>query len=202
MYDWRKMTLKQRTDALEMRSARRFPWHGPPHFVYNVPCHFHLSAACYEHAPIIGLSPERMAKFENDLLGVVSLEGCECSAWCVLPNHWHALVKTADVKSLCRRIGQLHGRRSCTWNREDECTGRKSFHACSDRRIRNDAHMHATMNYIHHNPVHHGYVSDWCDWPYSSAGRFLDEVGRSRAAELWRQYPVLDYGAGWDDAEM
>jgi len=62
--------------------------------------------------------------------------------------------------------------------------------------------MHATMNYIHHNPVHHGYVSDWCDWPYSSAGRFLDEVGRSRAAELWRQYPVLDYGAGWDDAEM
>ena len=55
------------------------------------------------------------------------------------------------------------------------------------------------MNYVHNNPVHHRYVKHWNEWPYSSAARFLREVGREKAAEIWRSYPVRDYGKGWDD---
>jgi putative transposase len=55
------------------------------------------------------------------------------------------------------------------------------------------------MNYIHHNPVHHGYVKKWTDWPYTSAHEFLKAVGREKAAEIWCKYPPLDYGKGWDD---
>ena len=54
------------------------------------------------------------------------------------------------------------------------------------------------MNYIHHNPVKHGYVKQWSDWPFSSANDFLEEVGRDHAIELWQQYPILDYGKDWD----
>jgi putative transposase len=58
------------------------------------------------------------------------------------------------------------------------------------------------MNYVHHNPVHHRYVSCWEDWPYSSARDFLHDVGREEAAGIWRRYPLLDYGKGWDEPEM
>jgi len=68
--------------------------------------------------------------------------------------------------------------------------------------MRNDAHFWATLNYVHHNPVHHGYVGRWQDWPFSSAREYLEEMGKSRAEELWREYPILDYGKGWDDAEI
>jgi putative transposase len=54
------------------------------------------------------------------------------------------------------------------------------------------------MNYIHHNPVKHGYVDNWSDWLWSSAAQFLERVGRQRALEIWRKFPILDYGKKWD----
>ena len=70
----------------------------------------------------------------------------------------------------------------------------------AERYMRNDAHFWATMNYVHNNPVHHGYVERWQDWPFSSAQEYLAEMGREFAEKTWREYPVLDYGKGWDDA--
>jgi putative transposase len=35
--------------------------------------------------------------------------------------------------------------------------------------------------------------------PFSSAQQFLESVGREEAERVWREYPVLDYGRGWDD---
>ncbi len=58
------------------------------------------------------------------------------------------------------------------------------------------------MNYVHHNPVHHGYAERWDAWPFSSANAYLDEVGRDEAARVWREYPLLDYGKGWDDPRL
>jgi len=55
-----------------------------------------------------------------------------------------------------------------------------------------------TMNYIHNNPVHHGYVKRWQDWPWSRAADFLERVGHETAMKLWREYPPLDYGKTWD----
>jgi putative transposase len=50
--------------------------------------------------------------------------------------------------------------------------------------------------------VHHGYVKKWEDWPFSSARDYLQAVGRQKALETWYNYPVLDYGKGWDDPEL
>ena len=58
------------------------------------------------------------------------------------------------------------------------------------------------MNYVHHNPVRHGYVKRWQDWPYSSAKHFLDHVGADEAGRIWKEFPLMDYGKGWDDPEL
>ena len=68
--------------------------------------------------------------------------------------------------------------------------------------MRSERHFWATMNYVHHNPVHHGYCSKWQDWPFSSAAPFLEKVGTEEAARIWTMYPLLDYGEGWDDPEL
>ena len=59
-------------------------------------------------------------------------------------------------------------------------------------------HFWASVNYIHHNPVHHGYVEKWQDWPWSNAADFIERVGHKTAAKIWREYPILDYGKKWD----
>ncbi|HXI88717.1 MAG TPA: hypothetical protein VNO24_01765 [Blastocatellia bacterium] len=60
--------------------------------------------------------------------------------------------------------------------------------------MKSERHFWASLNYVHHNPVHHGYVERWQDWPWSSAAEFLQRVAREKAAEIWKKYPILDYG--------
>lgn len=160
---------------------------------------FHLTAACYEHADVIGASLERMRQFSEALLQTLEELKAVVHAWCVLPNHYHLLLKVPELKDVIASLGRLHGRTSHAWNGEDNLRGRKVWSAPADRLIRNDDHFWATMNYIHHNPVKHGYVEQWQDWPFGSAESFLEDVGREEALRIWRAYPVLDYGKGWDD---
>ena len=93
------------------------------------------------------------------------------------------------------------GRLSFEWNGEEHTRGRQVWCGAAERYMRNDAHFWATMNYVHNNPVHHGYVERWQDWPFSSAQEYLAEMGREFAEKTWREYPILDYGKGWDEAD-
>ncbi len=198
MYAWRKMTVDQRTEAMKLREIRRMPFHSPPHSREPGWHRYHLSAANFDHAPILGQTTERMTSFAAALCEVLGANDVELFAWCVLPNHWHGLVGTDDLKELLKAIAQLHGQSSFRWNGEETRRGRQCWHCCSDRRIRTDNHFHATRNYIHHNPVKHRYVKRWDEWPFSSAVDFLEEVGREKVAELWTTYPVLNMGESWD----
>ncbi len=114
-YLWRQLTPEQRAELLAWRKANQRPWHGPPHRPNFGHLSFHLSAACYEHAPHICHSPERMDS---------------------------------------------------------------------------------------NNPVHHGYVRLWTEWPWGNAREFLEAVGREEAERIWKEHPLRDYGAKWDPAEM
>ncbi|MBI5366330.1 MAG: transposase [Planctomycetes bacterium] len=198
MYDWRTMTSEQRREALAVRKSRRYPWHGPPASPQTT-TYYHVTAACYEHLPLIGRSPGRLTAFEEALLRDLEAAGFSARAWCVLPNHYHALIWAQVATALREVLGRLHGRTSYAWNQEEGCRGRKVWHRVADRHMRCEDHFWATTNYIHHNAVKHGYARSWEDWPWSSAAAYLETRGRAEALRIWREYPVLDYGKGWDE---
>ena len=58
---------------------------------------------------------------------------------------------------------------------------------------------HRTLNYIHANPVKHGFVEKGGDWPWSSYAQFEGKYGREALVEWWREFPITGYGKGWDD---
>lgn len=198
MYTWRKLTPEDRATLLAARQATHRPWHSPPHSCSPGTHRFFISAACYEHTPIIARTSERITSFESMLLSVCDAYAHELFAWCVLPNHYHFLIQTDRIKDLLHALGQLHGRTSHAWNGEDACRGRKVWFNAIERTIRSERHFWASLNYTHHNPVNHGYVERWQDWPWSSAEAYLARVGRDEAQRIWRQYPVMDYGKKWD----
>ncbi len=200
MYVWRSLTPEQRREVLAFRIQQHRPWHSPPHLFREG--QFHLSAACYEHAPHIGFDLSRMTEFTQQLQEVFSGGQEKLLAWCVLPNHYHLLTETKDLRRLKRELGKLHGRAAHAWNSAERSVGRTVWHRCADRAIRSERHYWATINYIHNNPVHHGYVERWTEWPFSSAGGYINSVCREKARQIWIDYPVLDYGAGWDEPGM
>jgi putative transposase len=139
-----------------------------------------------------------MDKFVSDLMAVCDAQSAQIAAWCLLPNHYHLLLRISDIKAYTFVLGRLHGRSSHQWNAEENRRGRQVFCHSSDRHIRSQAHFWATLNYVHHNPVRHGYVTHWTDWPWSSATDYLRNIGQSEPARIWHQYPPFDYGKNWD----
>jgi len=125
-----------------------------------------------------------MTDFEHDLLEACEKFAGNIYAWCVLPNHYHVLLRTDNIEAVRSELGLLHGRSSYKWNGEDNKRGRKVWFNCFDRTIKSHRHFWATMNYIHNNPVHHGYVDQWQDWLWSSAASFLEKVGCERAQQM------------------
>ncbi len=200
-YCWRRLTPEQREAVFQERTHYPRPWHGPPHFSSETTLYL-LSAACYEHQPIIGVSPQRMAEFELEVLQTTAERAQKTVAWVVLPNHYHLLVDTKDILGLLKAHGRLHGRTSFRWNAEDARRGRQVWHRAAETAMKSEGHFWATLNYVLHNAVRHGYVERWQDWPYSNAAQYLEEVGRDLAERRWRKYPILDYGKDWDPPEF
>ena len=192
------MSKADRDHVLKERKIRRFSWHSPPHFEYEGERQFLITAACFEHKHIIGKSSDRMTECESNLIKICNEFGSKLYAWCVLPNHYHLQLRTGAIKEVMAALGKLHGSSSFRWNGEDDTRGRKVWFRAVERSIRSERHFFATLNYIHNNPVKHGYVEKWQDWPYSSASEYLMKVGRETASQIWKEYPVLDYGNEWD----
>lgn len=201
-YRWRQLTPKQRVELLAWRRERGRPWHSPPRQPNFGHLRFLISAACYEHQHHIGQSWARMDAFARDLVAVLGTHASQTFAWCLLPNHYHTLVEAPNIKGLLHELGQFHGRTSHAWNGEDNSRGRKIFFRAVDRAMRSDRHFWATLNYVHHNPVRHGYVERWTDWPWSSALEYLAQTGIGEAGRIWKDYPIRDYGKDWDRADL
>jgi putative transposase len=192
------MTENDREQALELRKARKLPWHSPPHLDFKVSKQYLISSSCYEHVPVIRKDPKRMSECESQLLAICDNLGSRIYPWRVLPNHYHLLLKTERIGELRDGLGQFHGRTSFEWNQSDEKQGRKVWYNCFGRPMKSERHFWASQNYVLHNPVHHGYVKRWQDWPWPSARQYLERVGAKEARRIWLMYPVLDYGKKWD----
>ena len=199
MYDWRKMSEAERKGILRERKSRKVAWHSPPHFEYEGHLNFIVTAACFEHKPIVGESTERLNEFEESLIEVCQKFEVELFAWCILPNHYHLLLKTDRIKDFQKDgLGKIHGRTSFKWNNEENRPGRKVWYRSFERQIKSSRHFWASLNYIHHNPIKHGYTNRWQDWVFSSANSYLEKFGKEKALFIWNEYPVLDYGKDWD----
>src|SRR3569832_332681 len=168
-YVWRKLNSKQREEVLNWRKTVLHPWHSPPHRPNYGRTQFLVSAACYEHAYHIGYSLERMDSFSATLLDVLKAYASRTVVWCVLPNHYHALVQTDNVLRLLYELGRFHGRTSFLWNKEEGTVGRQNFRGAVERYMRSERHFFATVNYVLNNPLYHKYVNLWPEWPLCSA---------------------------------
>jgi REP element-mobilizing transposase RayT len=90
-------------------------------------------------------------------------------AWCVMPNHVHAMIMMMEGHPLdrivyswktftARECNRLLGRSGSFWARD-----------YYDRFIRNEAHLGQAAEYIENNPVKAGLVATPQGWSWSSA---------------------------------
>lgn len=196
MYDYRKMPPEVREQVLRERRERGFPLHAPPHF-QGISGEYLITAACFEHRPIF-TEPDELSWILDETLGRLAGADLPCYAWVFLPNHYHVLLQTEDLAIVSEVVRLLHSHTATKVNQRQGKKGRRVWYRFADRFIRSERHHWATVNYIHYNPVKHGYVDRMTAWPWSSIHRYVEERGREELLEAWREYPIGDYGRGWD----
>ena len=106
----------------------------------------------------------------------------EIIAWVVLPDHRHAVWRLPEGDSaypVCWGLIKSNFSRCVpTGERVRESRNKKGERGIWQRRfwehlIRDDIDLQRHLDYIHYNPVKHGYVKCAIDWPYSSFHKYL-----------------------------
>jgi putative transposase len=104
----------------------------------------------------------------------------EIKAVVVLPDHLHAIWTLpqgdADYALRWRLIKTVFSRQLAPGERRSQSRQRKGERGIWQRRywehtLRDEANFSQHVDYIHFNPVKHGYVKRAMDWPYSSFHR-------------------------------
>ncbi len=168
--------------------------HHPPH-IYLDNTWYIITATTLDHASF--LVSERAKTLVRDTLESLVLEfNITLYAWVILNNHYHLLLKTWRGKDLPRFLGRLHGSTSRQINLWDVATGRQVWHNYWDTCIRTETDLWTRFNYIHNNPVKHGYVRRLEDWPFSSYRHYLKTKGEEWLRDCWLRYPATDYLEG------
>ncbi len=78
--------------------------------------------------------------------------------WKLIKSHFSRQISTMDESSTQSRI-----------NKQERAIWQRRYW---EHLIRDEADFDTHLQYIHNNPIKHGYVSEATDWPYSSIHRY------------------------------
>ena len=90
-----------------------------------------------------------------------------CHAWCLMGNHYHLVVETAEG-NLARGMRQLNGVYTQAFNRAHQRVGHVFQGRYKAIIVEKDSYLLELARYVVLNPVRAGMVRDVADWPWSS----------------------------------
>lgn len=109
-------------------------------------------------------------------------------AFCLLPNHIHALINLPDnewdystrireikrlfTKGYLKTVGEQEVRNQSRFNKKEATIWQRRFY---EHIIRDDNDYQNHFDYIHYNPVHHGLVDSLALWKWSSFRRYVKQ---------------------------
>jgi putative transposase len=144
---------------------------------------FFFTVVSYRRRPILCDPPIRAALREA-IQAVRLFKPFVIDGWVLMPDHLHCIwTLPTDDTDFSQRWSQIKHR--VTYACGDRYRMRQSVAGIKrgdgtiwqrrfiEHRIRNDVDMQRHLDYIHFNPVKHGYVSHAHAWPYSTFGRYV-----------------------------
>jgi putative transposase len=147
-----------------LTDIRRYPVNGAPVFV---------TAVCRERFP--HLRSRASKQLLLDVMREVKLEsGFSMVGYVILDDHFHWLVnpQSADLSRLIQSVKLRFTRRLDAGHPQQ---GARSLWQPRfwDHIIRNQEDLNQHLDYIHYNPVKHGYVEQPSDYEFSSFSAYL-----------------------------
>ena len=148
---------------------------------------YFFTVTTYKRRPIL-TDPRCMAALRIAVKAVRESHPFEILAWVLLPDHLHcvwALPGDDHNFSLRWSLIKQHVSRSCAYWFDDMATTtasriKRRESTLWQRRfwehlIRDENDLARHVDYVHYNPVKHGYVTGVAQWPHSTFHRYVRE---------------------------
>jgi len=168
--------------------------HRPPHIYQDNTCYF-ISAGTFHKKRHFDTNAKKKL-IKNALTSAINRYEYSLYAWTILGDHYHLLIKTKVGALLPKFIGAIHGKSAIELNKLEQIPGRQIWYQYWDYCIRDKEDFWRHFNYIHHNPVKHGYVKEQslvADYPFSSYKIWLERKGKEWLNDCLAQYPIIDF---------
>lgn len=75
----------------------------------------------------------------------------------------------------------------------------KIWYQYLDHVISSEADFYRHLNYIHQNPVKHGFCKNLLDYKFSSIHKYVEEFGKEWITDCFRSYPIIDFQPNFED---
>ena len=164
--------------------------HHPPHIFIDDSWYFITAHTIGFVSALRGNLPKMI--WTEKLHEAVKAFNIQIHAYVLLDDHYHLLGYIKASSNIPKFIHRLHGTTSYLLNKIDHAVGRRVWHNYWDRVIRDEAEFYTKLNYIHYNPVKHGYVSNPKKWEFSTYQYFLLEKGEEWMWDCLNTYPIND----------
>jgi REP element-mobilizing transposase RayT len=165
--------LKEQREDLLHRAAQKEPAEVESHRKQLFAWHAaEVDSALDQHTGAAWLRDSRIAELVSGALHYFDGERYHLHAWCVMPNHIHAVVRPIGAHALDAILHSWKSFTATEANRTLHRTGqpfwqRESF----DHWIRDDVDSAHCCHYTEENPVKAGLCVTAAQWPWSSAAR-------------------------------
>lgn len=136
----------------------------------------------YYHIYNRGAGRQSICRDDSDYLRLLKLlngvsSECDISviAYCLLPNHYHWLVRQDGAIAADKLVGRVFGSYSQSFNLRHKRSGTLFEGTFEAILVETDEYLRHLCRYIHANPVRHGLALSPDLWPYSN---YLEWIGK------------------------
>jgi putative transposase len=126
---------------------------------------FHLTVRGVNRCRIF-LDEEDYRFFLRLFRRVMRREELQVHAYCLMPNHWHAVVE-GSMELISRAMHWLNGKYARDFNARYDRSGHLLQERFYSVVIEDDDHLSNACEYVWNNPVRAGLCPSAADWPWS-----------------------------------
>ena len=169
--------------------------HRPPH-IYKKDAFYFITSKTYKSNPYFSTNEDKEL-LTNVIKTTKKKFDIYIYAWVILSNHYHLLLQTKD-KNISAFIQNIHANSSrlLKARRLSPATPEKIWYQYFDRCIRSEKDFWTRFNYIHNNPIKHGYIKNpdvLHLYKFSSYNQWLGKKGKEWMVSCFAQYPIIDF---------
>jgi putative transposase len=172
--------------------------HRPPHIYLSDQIYF-ITARTYKNVGYFNSDEKKVILRDVIKRGLIRLN-IGLYAYVILDNHYHLLCKINKKENLKYFVQNIHQnssrllRRGLSSANLDERN--PVWYQYWDKCIYDEDSFFVHFNYIHHNPIKHGYVRGWDDllqYKFSTYNQWLISRGEEFMENTLLDYPINDY---------